>query len=136
MDTKQRFQEQLRTSMDEFLWAVSLIPLERLYLVPRPDRWPVARLLFHLVSYERKIALPTMRQWLGEPKPQAGSQEEDAQKEERLWNNGEEHELTAMIEDLKEVRGQEIELLNQLSEESLLEEQNVIWGKRSLAWVV
>ncbi len=50
MDTRQQFQTRLQTSIDEFLWAVNLIPQERLYLAPRPNRWPVARLVFHLAS--------------------------------------------------------------------------------------
>jgi hypothetical protein len=45
MDLSQWFQQQLQTSAESFLWAVEQIPQERLYLPPRPDRWPVARLV-------------------------------------------------------------------------------------------
>ncbi|HEY4383904.1 MAG TPA: DinB family protein [Ktedonobacteraceae bacterium] len=136
MDARQKFQDRLQDSFDEFLWAVSLIPQDRFYRAPRPNRWSVARLVFHLTSYEEKIALPTMRQWCGEPKPHAGSQEEDGQIEERLWNNGEGHEMPAMIERLKIVRAQEISLLNQLAEASLDEEREAIWGTLPLRWIV
>ncbi len=136
MDTRQQFQTRLQTSIDEFLWAVNLIPQERLYLAPRPNRWPVARLVFHLASYEEKIALPTMRQWLDEPMPQSVSQEEDARLEALAWNNGEGHSMSALIQALISVRAQEILLLGELQESALAESRQAVWGIYPLQWVL
>lgn len=65
MDLSHWFHQQLQTSTEGFLWAVEQIPPERLYLEPRPGKWPVARLLFHMASYDRAIGLPALRQWVG-----------------------------------------------------------------------
>ncbi len=71
------------------------------------------------MSYEEKIALPTMRQWLDEPMPQSVSQEEDARLEELAWNNGEGHSMAALTQALISVRAQEILLLGELRESAL-----------------
>ncbi|MBO0777961.1 MAG: DinB family protein [Ktedonobacteraceae bacterium] len=130
------FDQQLRSCTDGFLWAVELIPPERLYLPPRQDRWPVARIIYHLLSYERAIALPTMRQWLGGPRPIAGTPQEDAHKEEQSWNNGQEHTVQKLIDDFKAVRAEQFALLPLFSLQQWDEERDVIWGSRPLKWVI
>jgi hypothetical protein len=136
MQYAQWFQQQLKNSADGFLWAVEQIPQERLYLAPRPDRWPVARLVYHLANYEGRIGLPSIRQWLGDPKPEVGTQEEDTDKEDVAWNNGEGHEITDLIATFKAVRAQQLESIRLVREDQWLEERPVIWGIRSLQWVV
>jgi hypothetical protein len=136
MQLVKKFQERLQTSADEFLWAVSLVPQERLFLAPREDKWPVARLLFHLGLYEKTIALPTMRQWFGGAKPIVGTQEEDEARENQAWNEGQGHEITSLSEEFKAGRAEQIALLAKLTDERLQERLSVLWGERSLQWVL
>jgi hypothetical protein len=46
---------QLQTSTKGFLWAAEQIPQERQFLQPKPDKWSVARLAYHLVCYDQLI---------------------------------------------------------------------------------
>ncbi len=136
MDLSQWFRQQLQTSMEGILWAVEQIPHERLYLAPLPDRWPVARIIYHLACYEQKIALPSMLQWLGGSRPVVGTPEENQMKEDRDWADGQGHEMQILLADFKAVRTQQLELLPQFNKQSWYEERDVIWGHLPLKWVV
>jgi hypothetical protein len=136
MSLSQWFHQQLQASADSFLWAVDQIQQERLYLAPRADRWPVARLIYHLACYEQRIALPSMRQWSGGPKPVVGTQEGDGTQEDRNWNGGQGHEMSTLIADFRVVRSEQLALCSQFDEQSWHESRDVIWGQRSLKWVV
>jgi hypothetical protein len=136
MNLSQWFYLQLQASIDSFLWAVEQIPQERLYFAPKTDRWPVARIIYHLACYEQRIALPSMRQWLGEPKPVVGTQEEDGAQEDRNWNDGQGHEMSALIADFRAVRTEQHALCSQFDEQSWYESRDVIWGHLPLKWVV
>ncbi len=52
MQLSQWFHQQLQTSTEGFLWAVERIPQERQYLLPRPDKWSVARIVYHMLCYD------------------------------------------------------------------------------------
>ena len=136
MQLSQWLPQQLQTSADSFLWAVEQIPQERLYLAPRPNRWPIARIIFHLTRYEQRLALPSMLQWLSGPIPVVGTQEEDNARDELDWNNGNGHEIQTLIAGFKEVRSQQLALFPQFTEQSWHEEREAIWGSVSLKWVV
>ena len=136
MQPSQWFQQQLQTSADGFLWAAEQIPQERLYIAPRPNRWPVARVLFHLIRYEQRLALPSMQQWLGGPLPVVGTQEEDNAQDERDWNDGAGYEVQTLIADFKKIRSQQLALFPQFTEQSWYEEHEAVWGIVSLSWVV
>ena len=136
MNLPQWFHQQLQTSADSLLWAVDQIPQERLYLAPRVDRWSVARIIYHLVCYEQRFALPSMRQWSGGPKPVVSTQEEEEVQEDRNWNGGQGHEVATLIADFRAVRSEQVALCSQFDEQSWHESRDVIWGQRSLKWVV
>ncbi len=136
MQHSQWLQQQLQTSADSFLWAVEQIPQERMYIDPRPNRWPIARIVFHLTRYEQRLALPSMLQWLGGPKPVVGTQEEDNAQDELDWNDGKDHEIQALITDFKIVRSQQLALFSQFTEQSWQEEREAVWGSVSLKWVI
>ena len=136
MQPSQWFQQQLQLSAENFLRAVEQIPQERLYLAPRPNKWPIARIIFHLARYEQRLALPSMLQWLGGPTPVVGTQEEDNAKDELDWNEGKGHDIQMLIADFKNVRSQQLALFPQLTEQSWEEKREVIWGSRSLTWVI
>lgn len=139
MQLSQWFHRQVQTSTEGFLWAVELIPPERHFLAPRPDRWSVARTIYHMAYYDRFIGLPALRQWGSEPlsmQSLAGSAEEDAAIEETNWNNGEERELQVMIEDFKKLRAEQLAMIQQFFEPLWSEEREALWGPVTLKWVV
>jgi hypothetical protein len=62
MDTQtQRYTALLRASLDQLEWALSRLPETMLTIAPCPGRWSAPRTVFHLLCYEQRIALPTMR---------------------------------------------------------------------------
>jgi len=136
MDLAQWFRQQLQVSMDGFLWAVELIPQDRLYQEPRSDRWSAARIVYHMVSYEQRLGLPSILQWTGGPLPVASSMLEDEMKEDYLWGDGQGHEIQKMLADFKSIRPQQLEALSRLSEQSWNEERETVWGQKPLKWVV
>lgn len=132
------FYQQIQTSTEGFLWAVELIPQERHYLPPRPDRWPVARIVYHMLCYDRYIGLPALRQWAGGELSTAGltgSIEGDAALEEANWQQGEGHEVQAMLADFRELRAEQLSLLQQFPESVWSEERDALWGPVTLKWV-
>jgi hypothetical protein len=135
----QWFHQQLQASTKGFLWAVEQIPQEHQFLPPKPDKWSVARLLYHMVCYDQLIGLPTLSQWVGGPSPLAGltgSAEEDAAREETRWNNGEGHDVQAMLADFNTLRAEQFALIQHFPEQAWSEKRNAIWGPVTLQWVV
>ena len=122
--------------MEGFVWAVAQIPQNHLDVSSRPERWSVARILYHMAHYEQRLAFPSMLQWCRGAKPVTKGQQEDALDEERTWNNGHDHELAALFATFKTVRSQQIELLPHFNEQDWHEERDAIWGSVPLVWVV
>ncbi len=136
MQLSEWFHLQLQASAESLLWSVDQIPQERLYLAPRADHWPIARLIYHLVCYEQRIAIPSMLQWAGGPKPVVGTQEEDGAQEESDWNGGQGHEVSALLANFRAGRARQLALCLQFDERDWYELRDTIWGYRSLKWVV
>jgi len=129
MQQSQWFYQQLQASTEGFLWSVEQIPHERQYRPPRPDRWSVARIVYHMGCYDRLIGLPTVRQWLGGPSPEAGltgSVEGDAAREEALWQHGQGHEVQAMITGFKKLRLEQLALIQQFPESAWSGERDAL----------
>ncbi|WIG61272.1 MAG: hypothetical protein OJF49_004020 [Ktedonobacterales bacterium] len=137
MDLSSWFRETLRTGADGFLWAVEQVPRERWYATPPGGlgEWNVARHVFHMVLYERLIAVPSMRQWMGGEKPML-----DDVVEAELW--GEEKELEPLIEEFQALRDTQIALCDSFGEEAWSAVRDTIWtgpepwGSITLKWVV
>lgn len=132
-DLSHWFQHHLQASADGLIWGIEQVLPERRELSP-PDigwlgEWTVARHLFHMVSYEEEIALPSMRQWLGHDMPVLDSYNED-----RDWGGG--HDLDGMLARFRAVRAEQIALLEQLDAEVWEEMRDCVWGPVSLRWVV
>ena len=136
MDLSSWFQQQLQSSMEGLQWAVEQIPQNHLYSSSRPDRWAVARIIYHLVRYEQRIGLPSMKQWLGGSRPIVGEPKENALIEDSDWNDGQGHEIDVLMAAFVDVRSQQIALLPQIQEQQWYEERDVIWGRLPLVWVV
>jgi uncharacterized damage-inducible protein DinB len=60
MQLSQWFYQQIRASTEGFCWAVEQIPQERYYLSPKPGKWSVGRIIYHMVCYDQLIGRPTL----------------------------------------------------------------------------
>src|SRR6516225_6660363 len=80
MNTWEWFSYQLKASGEGFVWAVEQVPLEWQTCSPSKKgfgEWSVARHIFHMLYYEREIALPHMQHWLGSPLPSFDTYDND-----------------------------------------------------------
>lgn len=131
-EISQWFSGQLMSTCDGLLWSARQVPAER-WLLPPPavfGEWSAARHLFHMAFYEEKIALPSMRIWLGEPLPDVYLDEEKAWQE--LPDTGLEHLSGRFFE----VRRQQIDLLPRFGQEEWQKILMTGWHLVSLYWVV
>ena len=131
MDLTEWFRRQLEASGEGMIWAVQQVPEARRYRRPPPalGTWSAVRHLFHLVHYERHLALPNMRLWLGESLPLGLGPDEEA-----AWRRA--PELTRLIDVFREVRAEQIACLDRLSPSAWEEVRWTVWGHQSLRWVV
>lgn len=126
------FHVQLTSSAAAFLWAVEQVPIERRLLTP-PDalgEWSLARHVFHLFAYERRLALPNMRLALGVPYIKDATYQEEAE-----WANG--HNLDTLLTDFRRIRDEEIALISSYTAEDW--ERTIVspnWEEVTLRWVV
>jgi hypothetical protein len=78
MELSKWFDCQLRSTLDGYTWAVRQVPEERIYTAPPAPlgEWSAAQHSFHMLDYEKRLALPSMYQWLGQPAPPRGEAED------------------------------------------------------------
>lgn len=131
MELEKWFDYQLRSTLDGFVWAIEQIPEERRYsLPPAPlGDWFAAQHVFHMLYYEGKLALPSMRQWLGMPAPVREKASEE------LWRRP--PAMEQMIDQFRAIRLEEIGLLPSF-EPSAWESTRTttFWGEVRLRWLV
>lgn len=130
------FADKLRESAENLAWAVEQVPAERRFASPPQalGEWSAARQVFHLTHYERTLALPTVRQWLGAPRPPR-----DAWlREEVIWNDGQGRDLDALLADFHAVRREQIALLPCFDAAAWEESRVAIWepATTTLSWTV
>lgn len=131
MELSQWFDYQLRSTLDGFIWAVQQLPGERLSEIPPTPlgEWSAIQHVFHMLDYEKRLALPTMYQWLGET-PLSSSEDEEHT----------EHGLPAieeMLAEFRQVRAAEISLLPKFKPADWnLIQNTAVWGEVSLYWLV
>ena len=133
MDTTQWFREQLQASADGFVWGAEQVSDSRRYAQP-PERlgeWTVARHVFHMLYYEQTIALPSMRQWLGEPCPPTDDLDED-----KAWEYIQSESLENLLLEFRKVRAEQIVLLEKFDESIWNTTREAVWGSVTLLWVV
>ena len=103
-------------------------PVEPAYL----GTWQPLRHVWHVTGYERWLALPAMKQWLGAPlQPGDSWQDDDA-----AWAAVEDKNPQTLREAFREVRREQIELLDRLAGVDWETPRETLWGNKSLAWVV
>jgi hypothetical protein len=131
MDASAWFKTQLQSGAEGFAWAVSQVPAERHTRTPPTPlgEWSLARHVFHLMFYEREVALPSMRQWLGEELNQAAVPDEDVAWDARAPAAG-------LLEQFQHGRTAQIALLDQMPASAWGEPKATLWGPHTLHWVM
>lgn len=132
MNFSQWFQDQLQTSADGFIWGAQQVPVARRLLQPPEGlgEWSTARHIFHMMFYEQSYALPSMRQWIGEPRLSLEGLDEDV-----AWGEGKD-DVEIMLAEFKKVRIDQLALLPMFGEKAWNTSCETIWGPVTLAWVV
>lgn len=142
MSTKDFLAKQLIETAQVIEWALTLFPKERLTEKPPhgihsndPEwfgQWSALRLLFHLVYYEETIALPSLRHWLGDPKPSYP----DNSVEDDEWEKG--NDLTNLLLRFQDVRREQVGVINKIDDKHWNEEKIRFYshGMVSAAWFV
>ena len=131
MDLSTWFDNQLRSSLDGFVWAVRQVPEERLYIRPpiALGEWSAAQHLFHMLDYESRLVLPSMAQWLGVPPVLPQEDEHDFEKEPPR--------VEERLVQFERVRQAQINLLPKFEPADWdLVKRTTFWGDVSLYWLV
>jgi len=134
MNTSEWFIYQLKASGEGFVWAVEQVPVERQTSSPPKGfgEWSVARHIFHMLYYERELALPHMRHWLGSPQPPF-----DAYKEDEAWEKGAHSaSIDHLLQEFQQTRAAQIALLPDFDEALWNEVRVSAWGEKSIRWIV
>lgn len=130
------YRRHLNTSAEGFCWAFQRIKPElRLRVPPRPDSlgtWSPTRHVWHIVEYERCLALPTMSQWVGGARPADDAWPDD----DGSWQAATELSYEGLIDPFLERRQQQIALLDQLVTVDWDSHRDTIWGYKPLSMVV
>ncbi len=134
MNTSAWFSYQLKASGEGFVWAVEQVPAERQTSAPRQvfGEWSVAQHIFHMLHYERTLALPHMHHWLGGPLPSF-----DRHAEDNAWEKeGRSASIERLLQEFQQVRAAQIELLPRFDEALWDDVRACVWGERSMRWIV
>ncbi len=131
MNLSDWFHDQLQAGADGLVWGAQQVPQARRNTAPpKPlGEWTAARHIFHMVFYERYIALPSMQQWLGAARPVEGVEEEAA------WAAAG-GDFETLLADFKQVRAEQVQLLAKFDEQAWQSTRETVWGPVTLAWVV
>jgi len=133
MNLSQWFHDQLQASAEGFVWGAEQVPDVRQDLQPPEGlgEWTAARHIFHLWYYEQTIALPSMRQWLGEAFPTTEIPDEDI-----VWSESQ-PDVESLLVKFKKVRSEQIALLPKFDETLWHENRQAVWPRPvTLLWVV
>ena len=84
-----------------------------------------------MLYYEQTIALPSMRQWLGEPCPTTDELDED-----RFWESRQSERVKNLLVEFTNVPTEQIALLEKFDEMIWNTTRETIWGTVTLLWVV
>lgn len=83
-----------------------------------------------MLRYEATIALPSMRQWLGEPCPLPNDLDEDSDWDQRKVD------IDSLLVEFQKVRAEQIALLPQFDNSTWTGIREAVWGPVTLLWVV
>lgn len=130
------FRYQLKASGDGFAWAFEQLPKEWHYQLPPDARylgtWPPIRHVWHVAGYERDLVIPSMKQWLGGTMPAGDSWKDD----DATFEVDCAQEMDHIVDQFRQVRQQQIDLLDQLADVDWDTPRLNLWGNRPLSMIV
>jgi hypothetical protein len=133
------FRQQLQSSADGFVWAFEQIAPElRDKLPPRPGylgTWSPIRHVWHVALYERTLAMPSMRQWLGGP-PADGAGWTEGDEDDAAFALVSQAGLPDVVAAFRDIRRQQIALLDDLAHVDWETPRATLWGEKPLKMVV
>ena len=131
-NTSSWFSNQLQSTLDGLIWSTNQVPASRWNQLPPKvfGEWSAARHLFHMGFYEATIALPSIRIWLGDPRPEVLPDEDKA------WSELAAPNLVSLSQHMRSVRQEQIALLPEFEQADWDKGLLTGWGEVSLFWVV
>jgi hypothetical protein len=130
------FRAQLDSSGQGFIWAFEQIEPELHRAIPPVSDplglWPPARHVWHVAGYERWIALPSMRQWVGDPIPDGDAWVDT----DETWAAVQDQPVETFVEAFRAVRAEQIQLLDELTAVDWTTPRETLWGMWPLARIV
>jgi hypothetical protein len=131
MDASILFERQLGANTEAFAWAVGQVPAERLFAAPPRllGDWPAARQAFHLLYYEREVALRSTRLWSGGEYPTFEGYNEQA-----AWDAWD-RDIERVLAEFAFVREDQLAVFRGADEAAWRAERDTPWGRRTLYWV-
>jgi hypothetical protein len=133
------FREHLQSNADGFVWAFEQIaPDLHDKLPPRPGylgAWPPIRHVWHVALYERTLAIPSMRQWLGGP-PADGAGWTEGDEDDQAFAQARHAGLSDAVAAFCDLRRQQILMLDQLEQVDWEAPRPTPWGEKPLKMVV
>jgi hypothetical protein len=125
------FQNQLSTGGTGFAWAIGQVLADRQRREPPAGlgHWSAARHVFHMLFYEREMALPSMNLWQGRSFDAATAPDEDV-----AWDS--QAPVSEMLAQFNQVRAEQVALAAAMPDAAWDETRATIWGPMTLQWVV
>lgn len=131
------FGSQLRASSEGVVWAFSQIPVERYGCCPPAPHyfgtWPPARHLWHLLNYERSLAIPFLRQWTGDSfSPHDRQWLDDDDTWAHAWSTG----FVDLPGQFMAARNEQLQLLEAVSPTDWQRTCTTLWGEKTFTMVI
>jgi hypothetical protein len=124
------FSRQVEANTEALAWAVGQVGPRRLAVAPTLlGEWPAARHLFHLLYYEREVAVPSLRHWFGAPYPGFEGYDEPA-----AWAAAPHAEV--VLADIEGLRAEQLGMIARAGDALWAETRQTSWGLRTFYWVV
>lgn len=120
------FQQRLRTSAEDFVWAAHQVPAHRHSTQPPRQslgEWSVERHALHLVFYDEYSVIPTIGHWLGGP----AASEADSTDELEDEAFAQRPSLDDLLDQFRSLREQQIELLEECATLAWDEPRETMW---------
>ncbi|HET6313799.1 MAG TPA: DinB family protein [Chloroflexia bacterium] len=128
--TSDFFRRQVEANTEALVWAVGEVGETRLRVAPPVllGEWPAARHLFHLLYYEREVALPSLRLWFGAPYPDFEGYDEPA-----AWAGA--PQAGAILAQIEGLRAEQLDIIARADDALWAEVRQTPWAERTLYWV-
>ena len=109
---------------------MDLIPAERREAKPpsKLGKWTAAIGSFHILYYEREVALPSVRLWADSAYPSFEGYDEPAE-----WGEG--HGCESILSEIRSVRQQIVALWGRSTRRTGRKSKRTPWGNKTLYWV-